>query len=61
MLTIIYTIYNIFGKDIDYVMATINNQKSTNIDRVINEKIGIIPDKLDSKFYQRLVEKLLDI
>jgi SNF2 family DNA or RNA helicase len=55
------TIYNIFGKDIDYVMATINNQKSTNIDRVINEKIGVIPDKLDSKFYQRLVEKLLDI
>jgi SNF2 family DNA or RNA helicase len=55
------TIYNVFGKDVDFVMATINNQKSTNINRVINEKIGIIPDKLDSKFYQRLVEKLLDI
>lgn len=55
------TIYNVYGKEIDYVMAAINNQKSANIDRVLNEKIGVIPDKPDSKFYKNLVEKLLDI
>lgn len=55
------TIYDVYGKDIDFVMAAINAKKSDNINRVINNKIGVIPDKPDSKFYQNLVEKLLDI
>jgi SNF2 family DNA or RNA helicase len=53
------TIYDIYYSDIDYVIAALINKKGENIDRVINEKIGKIPDKIDSAFYEKLLKKLL--
>lgn len=55
------TIYNVFGTDMDYFMARMNDIKGENIDRVLNENICEIPDKIGSTFYEKLVRKLLDV
>jgi SWI/SNF-related matrix-associated actin-dependent regulator 1 of chromatin subfamily A len=53
------TIYNIFGKDIDYVMAAILGKKSELIDSVLSKKGIDMSKKDDDGFLDILINKLI--
>jgi SNF2 family DNA or RNA helicase len=52
-------IYNIFGKDIDFIIAALLKQKSEKIDKVLKKNKIQIENSNSSDFYEKLLEKLL--
>lgn len=52
-------IYDIYGKDIDYVMAAILDVKSANIDKVLKKNKIKIEDRNKADFYEKILEQLL--
>lgn len=59
--TRVCNIYNVYGKDIDHVMARIVGQKTANIDKVLH-KIKIKEDDFNKpEFYEKLVKQLLKV
>jgi len=57
--TKVCNIYNVYGKDIDYLMASLIGKKTANIDKVLH-KIKIKESDFEKpEFYQKLVKQLM--
>lgn len=52
-------VYTVFGKDIDYVIARMLDNKSENINAVLSDLDISVPKQPDAKFYTDLLKKLI--